>query len=92
MKMMFLQFQARWITVCSNILRLYFQTAKPSQKLIKLVKYIVLVYCPILFDIKWKPEVTNGKIKIHHIYLVALNHEFFRFSSRLQAFVQSSQI
>ena len=53
--------QARWITVCSNILRLYVQTAKPSQKLIKLVKYIVLVYCPILFDIKWKPEATNGK-------------------------------
>ena len=53
--------QARWITVCSNILRLYMQTAKPSQKLIKLVKYIILVYCPILFDIKWKPEATNGK-------------------------------
>ena len=61
--------QARWITVCSNILRLYMQTAKPSQKLIKLVKYIVLVYCPILFDIKWKPEATNGKPWFQHLHL-----------------------
>ena len=61
--------QARWITVCSNILRLYVQTAKPSQKLIKLVKYIVLVYCPILFDIKWKPEATNGKTEFMYNFI-----------------------
>ena len=53
-------FQARWITVASNALRLYMQTPNPDKYLKRFVKFVVNVYASVLFEIWEKTHVTDG--------------------------------
>ena len=51
---------ARWLTTASSILYLYTRTIKPTQKLIKLVSFILNVYAPVFFRIKQMPSLQMG--------------------------------
>lgn len=51
---------ARWLTLANNILRIYIGTSKPSKDLIELANYILKVYAPTWFRIKFNPKCVNG--------------------------------
>ena len=60
-------FFSRWITLASNILRLFAQTPEPSDELVKMVKFILNVYAPVVFELKRKPHITQGSLHIFHL-------------------------
>ncbi|GBO26824.1 hypothetical protein AVEN_202403-1 [Araneus ventricosus] len=51
---------ARWLTSANRLLRLYTGTPSPSQNLIILMKYVMLVYAPMWFEIKMKSNCQYG--------------------------------
>lgn len=51
---------SRFLTTANAILRHYISTKKPSKKLQHLVKFIITVYAPLWFQIKWKSNVADG--------------------------------
>ncbi|GBM43932.1 hypothetical protein AVEN_125122-1 [Araneus ventricosus] len=51
---------ARWLTTANRLLRLYIGTPSPSQNLIILLKYVMLVYAPMWFEIKMKSICQYG--------------------------------
>ena len=51
---------SRWLTVANRILRLYASTQNPSSQLIKLVKFVMLVYVPTWFDVKLHGSIITG--------------------------------
>ncbi|GBN35599.1 hypothetical protein AVEN_174290-1 [Araneus ventricosus] len=51
---------ARWLTTANRLLRLYIGTPSPSQNLIILVKYVMLIYAPMWFEIKMKSNCPYG--------------------------------
>ncbi|GBL93077.1 hypothetical protein AVEN_216438-1 [Araneus ventricosus] len=51
---------ARWLTTANRLLRLYIGTPSPSQNLIILVKYLMLAYAPMWFEIKIKSNCPYG--------------------------------
>ena len=59
--------KARWITLASNLLRLYAQTSQPHENLIKMVRFILNVYAPVVFDLKWHPHLVNGSVHIFNL-------------------------
>ncbi|GBM91708.1 hypothetical protein AVEN_14913-1 [Araneus ventricosus] len=50
----------RWLTSANRLLRLYIGTSNPSQNLIILVKYVMLVYAPMWFEKKMKSNCQSG--------------------------------
>ena len=59
--------KARWITLSSNLLRLFAQTSEPDELLIKMVKFILNVYAPVIFDLKRNPHVVNASRHIFNL-------------------------
>lgn len=53
---------ARWLTKASRILRLYIATENPSRKLNILATYIMRVYVPMYFNIKYKSSAVYGSV------------------------------
>ena len=51
---------SRWLTKASRILRLYVTTSKPSSNLQTLATYIIKVYVPMYFQIKYYSSVVYG--------------------------------
>lgn len=51
---------ARWYTTANRILRLYVSTKKPVSLLVILVKYILQVYAPVMFNIISNPTCVAG--------------------------------
>ena len=51
---------SRWLTLAIRLMILYTRTQAPSPGLIKIVTYIVQVYCPVWFQVKSKWKFTNG--------------------------------
>lgn len=55
---------ARWLTKANRILRLYIGELNPSSELQVLVKYIIQVYAPMMFEIKHKHSVVYGPVHL----------------------------
>jgi hypothetical protein len=68
---------SRWLTTANRILRVYVSTDEPSQKLIDLVTFIMLVYVPMWFLIKSKPSCKDGARHMHEMIRKSryLSHE-----------------
>lgn len=58
---------ARWITMASRICRLYVSTPRPSDYLIILVKYVLWVYAPAHFQIKYQSSCLFGSLHLWNI-------------------------
>ena len=54
-----------WLTTAIHILRLYVATREPSDDLITIAEYIVKIYVPIWFTIKFNASSEHGP---HHLY------------------------
>lgn len=66
---------SRWLTKASRLLRLYVATSDPSNNLKVLVVYIMKVYVPMYFNIKYYSSVVYGS---------ALFGKFIRWSQYLE--------
>lgn len=55
-------FHARWLTRASRILRLYVSTNKPSNNLRTLATYVIKVYVPMWFNIKYYESAIYGSV------------------------------
>jgi len=51
---------SRWLTKASRILRLYVSTSSPSENLKTLAAYIMKVYVPMYFNVKFLSSVIYG--------------------------------
>ena len=51
---------SRWLTLAVRTLALYCKTLEPSEKLLTIVKFILFVYAPTWFDIKYHEHWQNG--------------------------------
>ena len=51
---------ARWLTRANPIMRFYFSSSNPSNKLKDLVKIVMQLYAPGWFQIKSHPSVSDG--------------------------------
>ena len=54
---------SRWLTMATRVLCLYSKSVNPSSDLIKLVTFILQVYCISWFDIKKKLSLARRTIK-----------------------------
>ncbi|GBM43156.1 hypothetical protein AVEN_2281-1 [Araneus ventricosus] len=57
---------ARWLTTANRILRLYISTSDPSNELITLVVFILRVYAPSWFRIKFHHSIKDGARCLWH--------------------------
>lgn len=55
---------ARWLTKANRILRIYVATSKPSENLKILARYIIHVYVPMYFNIKYYESVVYGSVLV----------------------------
>lgn len=53
---------SRWTTTANRILRVYVSDAKPSSVLTTIVNYIMIVYAPAMFELKYQSSVVYGSI------------------------------
>ena len=51
---------SRWLTKASRILRLYVSTSTPSDNLRLLAEYVIKVYVPMYFNVKYYSSVIYG--------------------------------
>lgn len=58
---------SRWITTASRVCRLYVSTERPSDLLVVLVKYILWVYAPAHFEIKYRSSIVFGPIHLFNV-------------------------
>ena len=56
---------SRWLTTANRILRLYAATEEPSATLKTIAEYIMKVYAPIWFSIRFASSSQNGP---HHLF------------------------
>ena len=63
--------QARWITTANNILIHYMQLTKPSKELRLIVKVVVNIYAPSIFQIKTNFHFSNGPKHLFNIFALA---------------------
>ncbi|CAH0381343.1 unnamed protein product [Bemisia tabaci] len=56
--------KVRWMTTASRVLRLYIGTENPSAELLILVTFIMKVYSPMWFHIKFEYLCQNGALHI----------------------------
>ncbi|KAK3909622.1 LOW QUALITY PROTEIN: tRNA (guanine-N(1)-)-methyltransferase [Frankliniella fusca] len=52
--------KSRWLTCANRILRLYISTPKPNLKFQSIVKYILTVYSPLWFKIRFNNSIKDG--------------------------------
>lgn len=52
--------KSRWLTCVNRILRLYISTDKPTKEMKILVKYILTVYSPLWFSIRFHSSIKDG--------------------------------
>lgn len=64
---------SRFVTAANRLCRLYVSTRHPSNLLVVLVKYILRVYAPTHFNIKYRPSCVFGPI---HLLNVIKNSRF----------------
>lgn len=64
---------SRFVTAANRLCRLYVSTRHPSNLLVALVKYILRVYAPTHFNIKYRPSCVFGPI---HLLNVIKNSRF----------------
>ena len=64
---------SRWLTTAIRVLCKYTRTRRPTQKLIRLVKVILLVYFPGWFEFKHKNHIQDAAI--NYFFLVQLSRE-----------------
>ncbi|GBM34441.1 hypothetical protein AVEN_226854-1 [Araneus ventricosus] len=57
---------ARWLKTANRILRLYISTSDPSNEVITLVVFILRVYVPSWFRIKFHHSITDGARHLWH--------------------------
>lgn len=55
---------SRWTTTANRVLRLYVADPKPSQNLKIIATYIMAVYAPAMFEIKYRSSVVYAPIHI----------------------------
>lgn len=58
---------ARWLTKANRVLREYVSNEKPSKNLIDVATYIMRVYVPTYFNVKYKPSCTHGSIHFFNV-------------------------
>ena len=58
---------SRWVTTASNVLCLYIQTEEPSENLILLVKIVLRIYAPMLFEIKKNCQFYMGSLQFFNL-------------------------
>jgi len=58
---------SRWITTANRILRLYIGVDNPSKSLKQLVTFIIRVYAPTWFAIKFQPSCKDGAKHFYEI-------------------------
>ena len=58
---------ARWITLANNVLRLYVGLENLTKEIVILTKYIMNVYAPVYFLIKYNSSVSDGARNCFHI-------------------------
>ena len=63
--------QARWITTANNILVHYMQSFSPSNELRLLVRIVVNLYAPSIFQIKKDFHVSNGPRHLFNLFSLA---------------------
>ena len=56
---------SRWLTTANRILRLYVATEEPSDTLLTITEYIMKVYAPLWFSIRFASSSQNGP---HHLF------------------------
>lgn len=55
---------SRWTTTANRCLRLYVSDPKPSDTLKSIVQYIMFVYAPMMFQMKYKPSIVFGAVHL----------------------------
>ena len=66
---------SRWLTTANRILRLYTAKENPSVNLQVLTSFIMRVYAPMWFAIKFNPSVTMGPLHLHKTIVLANEFE-----------------
>lgn len=64
---------ARWLTKACRVLRLYVSSNKPTKNLVGLVTYIMQVYVPTFFNIKFHKSCTYGSIHFFNLIKLSRN-------------------
>lgn len=70
---------ARWLTKASRILRLYVASKSPTRNLITLATYIIRVYVPQFFNIKFRYSSVYGSVHFSQFIMLSRylpNHLF----------------
>lgn len=55
---------ARWVVTANRILRLYISDQNPSMNLKTIARFVVEVYAPVMFDIKYKSSVVYRPVHL----------------------------
>lgn len=55
---------ARWTTTANRVLRLYVSDSNPSATLRTITEFIMTVYAPMIFQLKYKSSITYGSIHL----------------------------
>lgn len=55
---------SRWTTMANRALRIYVSDPKPCQNLKFIVMYIMCVYAPMMFEVKFKSSIVYGPIHL----------------------------
>ena len=60
-------FHARWLTLACRILRYYVSVKKPSSNLKVLAEFVIKIYFPSWFEIKYKNKLTEAAPNFYNI-------------------------
>lgn len=66
-------FHARWLTLAVRALAKYARTRKPTQKLKKIIMFILNLYMPVWFRVKCNPHIQAGSH--HFFYMLELRQD-----------------
>lgn len=55
---------ARWVVTANRILRLYISYRNPSVNLKTMARFVIEVYAPVMFEIKYKSSVVYGSLHL----------------------------
>lgn len=80
---------SRWNNTASRILRLYIATKKPTKTLRQLAEYVVKVYAPTWFYIKYQSNILYGS---KHLFRLMHSSKYMEVKSRtiIQACIQTN--
>lgn len=77
--------KSRWLTCANRILRLYISTDKPTKEINILVKYILTVYSPLWFSIRFHSSIKDGS---RHLFAAIQRSRYL--PAKLRTVVDSS--